>query len=221
MMSKEEKIEMEGEIAEALPNTMFRVKLDNDHMVLGHISGKMRRHYIRILPGDRVKIESPTTPSAAASPTATSRSGLGRGAARLCDGSASRPASAAPGGAASTWRRSVACSSRSATSSRRSGSRQAIRCSPTGRPACVKPHGTDMRGRRSGWRCRPCARSRSRRAPCRGSWTDVSAIAGAGAATVGPTSTSAAAQASSRSGAAGLAPRRRARAPRPGSGCGT
>jgi translation initiation factor IF-1 len=54
---KEEKIEMEGEIAEALPNTMFRVKLDNGHEVLGHISGKMRRHYIRILPGDRVKIE--------------------------------------------------------------------------------------------------------------------------------------------------------------------
>ena len=48
---------MEGEIVEALPNTMFRVKLDNDHEVLGHISGKMRRHYIRILPGDRVKIE--------------------------------------------------------------------------------------------------------------------------------------------------------------------
>jgi translation initiation factor IF-1 len=56
-MSKEEKIEMEGEITEALPNTMFRVKLDNGHDVLGHISGKMRRHYIRILPGDRVKIE--------------------------------------------------------------------------------------------------------------------------------------------------------------------
>src|SRR5918994_5080229 len=54
-MAKEEKIEMEGEITEALPNTMFRVKLDNDHEVLGHISGKMRRHYIRILPGDRVK----------------------------------------------------------------------------------------------------------------------------------------------------------------------
>ena len=54
---KEEKIEMEGEITEALPNTMFRVKLDNGHDVLGHISGKMRRHYIRILPGDRVKIE--------------------------------------------------------------------------------------------------------------------------------------------------------------------
>jgi translation initiation factor IF-1 len=56
-MAKEEKIEMEGEITEALPNTMFRVKLDNGHEVLGHISGKMRRHYIRILPGDRVKIE--------------------------------------------------------------------------------------------------------------------------------------------------------------------
>ena len=56
-MSKEEKIEMEGEVIEALPNTMFKVKLDNDHEVLGHISGKMRRHYIRILPGDRVKIE--------------------------------------------------------------------------------------------------------------------------------------------------------------------
>ena len=45
-MGKEEKIEMEGEIVEALPNTMFKVKLDNDHEVLGHISGKMRRHYI-------------------------------------------------------------------------------------------------------------------------------------------------------------------------------
>ena len=51
LMAKEEKIEMEGEILEALPNTMFKVKLDNDHEVLGHISGKMRRHYIRILPG--------------------------------------------------------------------------------------------------------------------------------------------------------------------------
>ncbi len=56
-MGKEEKIELEGEVTEALPNTMFKVKLDNDHEVLGHISGKMRRHYIRILPGDRVKIE--------------------------------------------------------------------------------------------------------------------------------------------------------------------
>ena len=56
-MPKEETIEVEGEVTEALPNTMFRVKLDNGHEVLGHISGKMRRHYIRILPGDRVKIE--------------------------------------------------------------------------------------------------------------------------------------------------------------------
>ena len=57
-MPKEEKIEMEGEIVEALPNTMFKVKLDNDHEVLGHISGKMREHYIRILPeGPEVKIE--------------------------------------------------------------------------------------------------------------------------------------------------------------------
>jgi translation initiation factor IF-1 len=56
-LPKEEKIEMEGEVVEALPNTMFKVKLDNGHEVLGHISGKMRRHYIRILPGDRIKIE--------------------------------------------------------------------------------------------------------------------------------------------------------------------
>ena len=56
-MAKEEKIEMEGEITEALPNTMFRVKLDNGHDVLGHISGKMRMHYIRILPGDKVTVE--------------------------------------------------------------------------------------------------------------------------------------------------------------------
>jgi len=56
-MAKEEKIEMEGEITEALPNTMFRVKLDNDHEVLGHVAGKMRRFRIRILPGDRVRVE--------------------------------------------------------------------------------------------------------------------------------------------------------------------
>ena len=48
---------MEGEVTEALPNTMFRVKLDNGHEVLGHISGKMRMHYIRILPGDKVTVE--------------------------------------------------------------------------------------------------------------------------------------------------------------------
>ena len=56
-MVKEETIEVEGEVVEALPNTMFRVSLDSGHTVLGYISGKMRRHYIRILPGDRVKIE--------------------------------------------------------------------------------------------------------------------------------------------------------------------
>jgi translation initiation factor IF-1 len=54
---KEEKIEVEGEVVEALPSTMFRVQLDNGHSVLARISGKMRKHYIRILPGDRVKVE--------------------------------------------------------------------------------------------------------------------------------------------------------------------
>ena len=56
-MAKEEKITVEGTVIEALPNTMFKVKLDNGHEVLGYLSGKMRRHYIRILLGDRVKIE--------------------------------------------------------------------------------------------------------------------------------------------------------------------
>ena len=54
---KEDALEMEGVVEEALPNTMFRIKLDNDHTILGHISGKMRKHYIRILPGDRVTVE--------------------------------------------------------------------------------------------------------------------------------------------------------------------
>ena len=54
---KEQTIEMEGTIVEALPNVMFTIELDNGHKVLGHISGKMRKNYIRILPGDRVKIE--------------------------------------------------------------------------------------------------------------------------------------------------------------------
>jgi translation initiation factor IF-1 len=54
---KEEKIEVEGEVVEALPSTMFRVQLDSGHSVLATISGKMRKHYIRILPGDRVKVE--------------------------------------------------------------------------------------------------------------------------------------------------------------------
>jgi translation initiation factor IF-1 len=57
MAQKEEAIEIEGVVVEALPNTMFRVQLDNQHEVLAHISGKMRMHYIRILPGDRVKVE--------------------------------------------------------------------------------------------------------------------------------------------------------------------
>jgi translation initiation factor IF-1 len=54
---KEEAIELEGTITEALPNVMFRIELDNGHPILGHISGKMRKNYIRILPGDRVKVE--------------------------------------------------------------------------------------------------------------------------------------------------------------------
>ena len=56
-MSKEDTIQMQGEILETLPNATFRVKLENDHVVLGHISGKMRMHYIRILPGDKVTVE--------------------------------------------------------------------------------------------------------------------------------------------------------------------
>ncbi|HEX9824547.1 MAG TPA: translation initiation factor IF-1 [Actinomycetota bacterium] len=50
-------MQVEGTIVEALPNVMFRVDLENGHRILGHISGKMRKHYIRILPGDRVTIE--------------------------------------------------------------------------------------------------------------------------------------------------------------------
>jgi translation initiation factor IF-1 len=56
-IKKEEAIEVEGEVVDPLPNTMFRVKLDNGHEVLAHISGKMRKHFIRILPGDRVQVE--------------------------------------------------------------------------------------------------------------------------------------------------------------------
>jgi translation initiation factor IF-1 len=56
-MPKEEAIEVEGTVVETLPNAMFRVKLDNGHRVLAHISGKMRMHFIKILPGDRVTIE--------------------------------------------------------------------------------------------------------------------------------------------------------------------
>jgi|TARA_B000000475_G_C15785952_1_gene361466 translation initiation factor IF-1 len=56
-MAKQDLIEMEGEVIETLPNTTFRVKLPNDHVVTAHISGKMRKHYIRILTGDKVKVE--------------------------------------------------------------------------------------------------------------------------------------------------------------------
>lgn len=56
-MAKEEKIEVEGKVVEAYPNAMFKVEIDGGHTVLAHISGKMRMHYIKILPGDKVKVE--------------------------------------------------------------------------------------------------------------------------------------------------------------------
>ena len=56
-MAKVETIQMQGEILETLPNATFRVKLENGHVVLGHISGKMRMHYIKILPGDKVTVD--------------------------------------------------------------------------------------------------------------------------------------------------------------------
>ena len=56
-MAKEEHIEMQGKVVETLPNTMFRVELENGHVVTAHISGKMRMHYIKLLPGDKVKLE--------------------------------------------------------------------------------------------------------------------------------------------------------------------
>ena len=56
-MAKEDQIEMEGEVIDTLPNTTFRVKLENDHIVTAHISGKMRKNYIRILTGDKVRVE--------------------------------------------------------------------------------------------------------------------------------------------------------------------
>ena len=56
-MTKEEGIRVEGVVEEALPNAMFKVKLENEHEVLAHVSGKMRMHFIRILPGDRVQVE--------------------------------------------------------------------------------------------------------------------------------------------------------------------
>ena len=56
-MAKEDTIQMEGEVVDALPNAMFRVKLETGHQIIAHISGKMRKFYIRILPGDRVTVE--------------------------------------------------------------------------------------------------------------------------------------------------------------------
>ena len=55
-LAKEEAIEVDGKVKESLPNTMFRVELENGHVILAHLSGKMRKHYIRIVPGDRVKV---------------------------------------------------------------------------------------------------------------------------------------------------------------------
>ncbi len=57
IMSKSDCIEMEGTVVEALPNTVFRVELENGHMITAHISGKMRKNYIRILTGDKVTVE--------------------------------------------------------------------------------------------------------------------------------------------------------------------
>jgi translation initiation factor IF-1 len=56
-MAKEDKLELEGKVVEALPNTQFLVELENGHRVLAHVSGKIRMYYIRILPGDKVKVE--------------------------------------------------------------------------------------------------------------------------------------------------------------------
>ncbi|MFK7788721.1 MAG: translation initiation factor IF-1 [Phycisphaeraceae bacterium] len=56
-MPKEDSIQLDGEVIDTLPNAMFRVKLENDHEIIAHISGKMRKFYIRILPGDRVTVE--------------------------------------------------------------------------------------------------------------------------------------------------------------------
>ena len=56
-MEKERTIQVEGTVVEPLPNAMFRVKLDNGHVILAHVCGRMRMHFVRILPGDRVKVE--------------------------------------------------------------------------------------------------------------------------------------------------------------------
>jgi translation initiation factor IF-1 len=56
-MCAKEIVQLEGEIVELLPSTMFKVKLENDHIILGHISGKMRIHFIKLMPGDKVEVE--------------------------------------------------------------------------------------------------------------------------------------------------------------------
>ena len=56
-MPKEDKLQIEGEVIDTLPNAMFKIRLENGHEVLGHLAGKMRMHYIRIVPGDRVTVE--------------------------------------------------------------------------------------------------------------------------------------------------------------------
>jgi translation initiation factor IF-1 len=56
-MAKEDKLQVEGEVIDTLPNAMFKIRLENGHEVLGHLAGRMRQHYIRIVPGDRVSIE--------------------------------------------------------------------------------------------------------------------------------------------------------------------
>ena len=56
-MAVEQKLEIDGEVTEALPNLLFRVKLENDHVLLAHLAGKMRRFRIRVLPGDKVRVE--------------------------------------------------------------------------------------------------------------------------------------------------------------------
>ena len=56
-MAKEEQLQLSGSVIDTLPNTMFRLELENGHVVMGHISGKMRKNYIRILTGDKVKVE--------------------------------------------------------------------------------------------------------------------------------------------------------------------
>ena len=90
-MAKKDAIEVEGKVVELLPNTMFRVELPNGHRVLAHISGKMRLHFIRILPGDSVMLElSPYDLSRAASPTAgnkgTKTMKVRASVKRLCEG---------------------------------------------------------------------------------------------------------------------------------------